>query len=173
MSDNVSRKLYKWICLFILMFIAIILETTLFSNFRFLGAAPKFIPFIVAAVALLEGAEEGAIAGVVGGFLCDALYSGYEGFYTVALPVIAVLICLMNTVMYWKNYGMSVLDWAVLIFLSHLARYCLYMLAVGRGSIASLLYVIPGELVATFPLTPFIYIIISKIIKFFEVYEEN
>ncbi len=173
MTYNFKRKLYKWICLFALMFISIILETTIFSEFRFLGASPSIIPFIVASIALLEGPEEGAIAGLVGGFLCDALYSGYEGFYTVSLPILAVLICLMNTIMYWKNFGMAVLDWAVLIGAMHFVRFCLYMLALGQGSIRSLLYVIPGEVTATLAFTPFLYIIISKIVNFFEVYEEG
>ncbi len=173
MTYDFQRKLYKWICIFAIMFISIILETTVFSEFRFLGASPSLVLFIVATVALLEGVEEGAIAGVVGGFLCDALYSGYEGFYTIALPVIAVLICCMNTIMYWKNYGMSVLDWAVLIGVLHFVRYCLYMLAVGEGSVSSLLYILPGELIATVPFTPILYIIISKTVKFFNIYEER
>ena len=169
MDNNFKRKLYKYVCLFVIMFLSIIIETTFFSEFRLLGSSPAFLPFTVAAVALLEGPEEGLLAG----FLCDALYSGYEGFYTVALPILAVLICLMNTIMYWKNFGMAVLDWAVMIFTLHLVRYCIYMLAAGRGSIASLLYVIPGELLTTLPFTPILYIAVKKTTKFFEVMEED
>ncbi len=173
MNYNLRKQVYKWVCIFALMFISIILETTVLSEFRVLGASPVLLPFAVATVALLEDPEEGAIAGLFAGFLCDAIYSSYEGFYTVALPVLAVLICLMNTIMYWKNYGMAVLDWAVLIGVLHLVRYCIYMLALGRGSFSSLLYVFPGELISTLPLTPFLYLIISRIIKRFEFYEED
>lgn len=150
------------------MFIAVILQTTVFSRFRFLGCTPSLIPFIVATVALLEGHGEGMIAGVIGGFLCDAIYSGHEGFFIIALPVLALLICIMNTVMFWKNYGMSVLDWAVLMILLNITHYLLFMLAKGEGNAVSLLYVIPGELVTTLPFTPFLYMLIKKIIKSFE-----
>ena len=173
MNYNFKRKLYKWVCLFVLMFFSIIIETTFFSEFRLLGSSPAFLPFIVAAIALLEGPEEGVVAGLLAGFLCDALYSGYEGFHTVALPILAVLICLMNTVMYWKNFGMAVLDWAVMICVLHLVRYCIYMLAAGKGSIAALLYIIPGELLTTLPFTPILYIAAKKTAKFFEVMEED
>ena len=155
------------------MFLSIILETTVFSSFRVFGASPVFIPFIAVTVALLEGVEDGVIAGFVGGFLCDAIFSGYEGFYTVAIPVFIMVICLINTIMYWKSYGMAVLDWAFLIVLVHGVRYLLYILAAGRGSAVSLLYVIPGEFIATLPLTPFLYIIVAAIVKRFRTYEED
>lgn len=150
------------------MFIAVILQTTVLSRLSFLGCTPSLIPFIVATVSLLEGHGEGMIAGLIGGFLCDALYSGYEGFFIIALPVLALLICIMNTVMFWKNYGMSLLDWAVLMILLNTAHYLLFMLAKGQGSAEALLYVIPGEIATTLPFTPFLYMIIKKIIKTFD-----
>lgn len=173
MNVNIKRALYKWICIIALMLVSIILETTIFSSFRVFGASPVCLPFIAVTVALLEGVEDGVVAGFVGGFLCDAIFSGYEGFYTVILPILIFAICLMNTIMYWKNYGMAVLDWGLLIALLHLIRYLLYMLAQGKGSVVSLLYVIPGEFFATLALTPFLYIIVYKIIKRFKNYEED
>lgn len=173
MEYGLSRKIYKWVCYFALMFVSVILETTVFSKFSVFGCRPVLVPFIVASISLLEGNEEGAIAGVCGGFLCDALYSGYEGFYTVLLPILSVAICLMNTVMYWKNYGMAVLDWAVLVFVLHLVHYCIYMLAQGAGAISSVFRVVPGEITATIPFTPVLYIIISKISKRFSAPDED
>ena len=168
MTPNLRRKFNKWIYIGALMFVAVILQTTVLSRLRFLGCTPSLIPFIVATVALLEGHNDGMIAGLIGGFLCDALYSGYEGFFVIALPVLALLVCIMNTMMFWKNYGMAVLDWAVLMILLNITHYLLFMLAKGQGSAASLLYVIPGELATTLPFTPFVYMIIRKIIKSFE-----
>lgn len=173
MNYNLKKNLYKWGSLFVLMFLAIVLETTIFSEYRLFGASPAFLPFVVATIALLEGPEEGVVAGLMAGILCDAIYSGYEGFYTVALPILAVLICLMNTIMYWKNFGMAVLDHAVMIIILHLVRYCIYVLVAGKGSAVSLLYVISGEILTTLPITPILYAIIKKMLKFFEVMEED
>ena len=167
MEYGISRKIYKWVCYFALMFVSVILETTIFAKFSVFGSRPQLVPFIVASISLLEGGEEGAIAGVCGGFLCDALYSGYEGFYTIVLPILAVGICFMNTVMYWKNYGMAVLDWIVLVIALQLVHFCIYMLVAGNGTFLSVLRVVPGEIVATIPFTPVLYIIIAKMSKVF------
>lgn len=172
MTLDVRRKMYKWICYGALMLVAAILQTTVLSSFRVLSCSPSLIPFIVAAIALREGVGEGMIAGLAGGFVCDALYSGHESFYTVTMCMLAFLICLMNTVMYWKNYGMAVLDWAVLTTLLHLVHYCIYMLLAGEGGAASLVRVIPGEIVATLPFTPFLYVIIKKTEQGFETLDE-
>lgn len=167
MTIAAQKKLYKWICYAALMLVSVLLQTTALSSFRVLSCAPSLVPFIVAAICLREGVGEGMIAGLLGGFLCDAIYSGHEGFYIIAMCVLAFLICLMNTMMYWKNFGMAVLDWLVLIILLHFVHYCIYMLVAGQGSIASLLYVIPGEFIATLPITPFLYVIVKKIEKSF------
>lgn len=173
MSFALKKKIYKWASLFVFMFLLLILETTIFSEFRLFGASPAFLPFVVAAIALLEGTEEGVVAGLMAGILCDALYSGYEGFYTIALPILAVLVCLMNTVMYWKSFGMAVLDWVAMVMVLHIVHYCIYMLLAGKGSFISVLYVIPGEVITTLPITPFLYIALKKMLKFFEVMEED
>ena len=123
MTIGLKSKIYKWIYYCALMFASIILETTVFSGFRVFNSSPVLIPFIVSSIALREGVEEGVVAGLVGGFLCDAIYSGHDGFFTVMLPVLVYLVCLMNTVMYWKNYGMAVLDWIVLILLLHTTHF--------------------------------------------------
>ena len=172
MSPALRSKFYKWIYIGALCFFAVILQSTLLSRIKVFGATPSIIPFVVAAIALLEGHEEGMIAGIVGGVMYDAAYSGHEGFYVIILPVLAFLICIMNTFMYWKNYYMSLLDWVVILVLMHAVHYCLFMLAVGEGTPMSLLYIIPGELVATLPFTPFIYMIIKKTLGSFKNFDE-
>lgn len=172
MTLDLRKKLYKWICYALLMFTAVVLQTTLLSGFRVFSASPSLVPFIVAAIALREGVGDGMLAGLVGGFLCDAIYSDHEGFYTLSLCCLAFLICLMNTIMYWKSYGMALIDWAVLIIAMHFMHYCLYMLINGVGSLVSLLYVIPGEIATTLPFTPFLYLIIRKTEKAFEDLDE-
>ena len=172
MTQKTKIRLYKWICYGAFMFICAILQTTILSGIRILYCSPSIIPFIVATIALREGVEEGMIAGVVGGFISDSLYSGYEAFYTITLTILAFGICLLNTIMYWKNYGMSVLDWVVMLIPMHFFHYCIYMLIHGVGDVSSLLYVIPGEVAATLPFTPFIYLLLTRIATRFEVAED-
>ncbi len=168
MLPKTKVYLYKWICYGAFMFLCALLQTTLLSGIRILYCSPSLIPFIVAAIALREGVEEGMLAGLIGGIICDGMYSGYEAFYTVSLTVLAFAVCILNTVMYWKNYGMAILDWIILLLPLHFFHYCIYMLLQGTGEISSLLYVIPGEVAATLPFTPFVYIIITRIAGRFE-----
>ena len=150
------------------MFVCVILETTLLSGIRLFSTSPSLIPFIVATIALWEGAEDGMIAGLIGGIMLDAIYSGHEGFYIIVLSLFAFLVCIMNTFLYRRNYGMAILDWLAIIVAMHLLQYCLYMLLAGRGGIISLLYVIPGEALTTVPFTPFLYLITRRIIIHFD-----
>ena len=163
MTIDIKRKIYKWIYYCALMLASIILETTVFSGLRVFNSTPALIPFIVSAIALGEGVEEGVVAGLVGGFLCDAIYSGHDGFFTVMLPVLVYLICFMNTVMYWKNYGMAVLDWIVLILLLHTTHFVVYMFLRGVGSVSAIFSVVTGEVLVTAVFTPFLYLIVNKI----------
>ena len=172
MLPKTKLRLYKWICYGAFMFVCAILQTTLFSGIRVLYCSPSLIPFIVSVIALREGVEEGMIAGIVGGVICDGIYSGYEAFYTITLTLLAFGICLLNTIMFRKNYGMAVLDWIVLIIFLHFFHYCIYMLLQGKGSISALLYIIPGETAATLPFTPFAYLIAVRIAGRFENTEE-
>ncbi len=167
MPIEVRRKFYKWICYGALMFFSIILQTTLFSNLCVFNASPSFIPFIVATITLMEGCDDGMIAGVAGGFLCDAIYSSHEGFYVIMLPLLAFGIYMMNKIMYWKKYSMAVIDWICLSTVLNIVHYCIFMLAQGLGHPESLIALIPGEIFVTVPFTPFIYMIISRIIKHF------
>ena len=172
MTLNIRKKLYKWTCYAALMLASVLLSSTLFSSFRVFSCAPSLIPFIVAAIALHEGVGEGMIAGLVGGFICDAFYSSHEGFYIIVMTAVVFLICLMNTVMYWKSFGMALIDWAVFISVMHFIHYCVYMLARGNAGALPLLYVIPGELLATLPFTPFLYALVKKTGRSFEEMEE-
>lgn len=172
MTIDVRRKLYKWVCYVALLLIVAVLQTTILSSFRVLSCAPSMIPFIVAVISLREGVGEGMLAGLVGGFICDAIYSDHEGFYTLTLTFLALLICVMNLIMYWKSYGMAIIDWAVLMVLMHLIHYAIYMLLPGTDGAQSLLYVIPGELLATAPFTPFVYAILKETSRHFEEIED-
>ena len=168
MTPKTKLKVYKWIYYCTFMFICVILQTTVLSGISILSCSPNLIPFAVAAISLRDGVDDGMIAGIAGGLLCDGLYSGYEAFYTVTLTVLAFGVCLLNTIMYWKNFPMSLLNWITILIPLQFFHYCIYMLLQGEGTISSLLYIIPGEALSTLPFTPFIYSIIVWIGKRFE-----
>ncbi len=172
MTDATRRLIYKWISYSALMLFSLLLQTTLLSRFSVFSCTPSLLPFIIATIAMLEGSGTGTIAGLIAGFLSDAIFGGHEGFYTVAFPILAFAICFIDTFMYWKNYGMSILNWIILIVLLSLIYSCVFLIIAGRGTFSAILYVLPGEILATAPFTPFIYIIITRIIKAFSMPED-
>ena len=168
MSEDGRRKLYKWISYTAVMFVSIILQTTLFSGIRVFSCSPSLIPFIVSCIALIEGMQTGVEAGFVGGFLCDMMYGGHNGFYTFMLPILALVICFMNKVMYWRSYFMSLIDWIVLTVLLNTVLCAAMTIGGGNLSMTALLREIPGEILASIFFTPFLYAIIKKCAKSFE-----
>ncbi len=168
MTDATRRLIYKWISYSALMLFSLLLQTTLLSRFSVFSCTPSLIPFIVATIAMLEGSGTGTMAGLIAGFFSDAIFGGYEGFYTVVLPILAFCICFIDTFMYWKNYGMSILNWIILLVLQSLIYCAIFLIIAGRGSFSAIFYVLPFEIIATVPFTPFIYMIIKKIIKAFD-----
>lgn len=154
------------------MFASLILQTTIFSGIRIFSCSPSMIPFIVASIALIEGMQTGVEAGLVGGFLYDMMYSGHNGFYTLILPLLALLVCFMNKVMYWRSYIMSLIDWAVIAVLLNLILCTIMRIGGGNLTLAAVFREIPGEILSTLVFTPFLYMIIKKCASHFEDLED-
>ncbi len=172
MTEKGKRLTYKWISYSALILISLLLQTALFSKISVLSASPFLIPYIIATVTLLEGNESAAAIGLVGGFLCDAMLGAHEVFYTVVFTILAVLLCAFNKLTFWKNFPMSLLNWALLILFTNLSKFCFILFTTGKNAIASSFALLPGELLATLVFTPFLYMIISKIIKSFSDIDE-
>jgi len=71
--------------------VAVLLQTTLAPNIRILGANPDFALIVVVAVALLRGAEAGAVFGFVVGFLVSIILFEPAGIGAFTLVVIGFL----------------------------------------------------------------------------------
>lgn len=172
MTESRKRQYYKWISYTSLILALLLLQTTILSRLSVFSTTPSLIPFVVGAIAMLEGSESGAATGLVGGFLSDVIYAGHEGFYTVVYTLLAVLVCLLDQFMFWKNYAVSVINWLFISILTNVVFYVLFTVGGGRGDASALLYVILGELLTSVVFTPFLYALIARISKSFKNEEE-
>jgi rod shape-determining protein MreD len=75
-----------------LLLVATVLETTLAPNISILGANPDFVLIIVVAVALLRGAEMGAVFGFVAGGLVSLALFEPPGIRSLALVAVGFLV---------------------------------------------------------------------------------
>lgn len=71
------------------MFLALICQTMLFSQFRILGVCPMVLPAVAVAVGMFEGASWGALFGLIMGIFTDMAYVESTVTFTVVFPIVA------------------------------------------------------------------------------------
>ncbi|NLG52667.1 MAG: rod shape-determining protein MreD [Clostridiales bacterium] len=164
---NIQKSWLKWICYIILIYSVILLQTTVLKSIRILGETPSLLPFIVCTISMLEGVNGGAAAGLAAGLLSDALFSPSEGFYTIVYVLCAIGISLLGNFIFWKNYYIALMYTVISMIIINLLYYLTFMLILGRGGMIAFFDVLPGELISTLILTPFVYPAIIRIYRRF------
>ena len=157
---------YKWILYVALMFITMILETTVLSHVKIFGATPThLLPYAVAVIAMLEGTTSGALAGLFAGVISDALLPTADGFYTITLVLCGILISFLCTLVFWKNYWTTLLYLAATMLSVRLVYYIFFFVIFGKAEVLSLFWTLPAEFFVTAVFTPLMYFLIVKIAK--------
>jgi rod shape-determining protein MreD len=70
-----------------LVFVAAVVQATILSGVRILGAEPDLLLVTVVCVALVAGSTPGAVAGFAGGFLADVMTLGTLGTTSIVLTL--------------------------------------------------------------------------------------
>lgn len=71
------------------MFLALLCQTMLFSEFRILGVCPMALPAVAVAVGMFEGASWGGLFGLIMGIFTDMAYVESTIAFTVLFPALA------------------------------------------------------------------------------------
>lgn len=69
----------------VLVFLAVIIQLSFFSQIPLLGSVANLIPVVIVALGLLGGAVTGAVAGFAAGLLIDAMIGGTPGVASLSL----------------------------------------------------------------------------------------
>lgn len=83
-----SDYLIKWGAYGLALIPVWLLEVLVLSRIPFPGALPMMLPLAAVAVAVLEGGVAGAGFGMAVGILCDAVYFGAAGGWTIGLALL-------------------------------------------------------------------------------------
>lgn len=75
------NKIEKVILHILLIFVAFLLQTSIFPLIPFLSCSPNFLLIITFSYGLLYGENIGILTGVFCGFLCDMYFNGEFGLY--------------------------------------------------------------------------------------------
>ncbi|MBR5479952.1 MAG: hypothetical protein IKU84_07205 [Clostridia bacterium] len=164
---------YKWMLYALLMFISLILETTLLSHIKIFGATPThLLPYAVAVIAMLEGTTSGALAGLFAGVMSDALLPAADGFYTITFVFCGILISFLCNFVFWKSFWTTLLYLAAAMLVTRILYYIFFFVIFGKGEVLSLFFTLPAEFLATAIFAPVIYFLVIKIAKWAGLGEE-
>ena len=164
---------YKWILYVALMFVSIILETTLLSHVKIFGAAPThLLPYAVAVIAMLEGTTSGALAGLFAGVISDALLPAADGFYTLTFVFCGILVSFLCIFVFWKSFWATLLYLAATMLVTRVLYYIFFFVIFGKAEVFSLFFTLPAEFCATAIFTPLVYFAVIKIAKWAGIREE-
>lgn len=85
------------------------LEAFVLNRFPLFGVIPMLLPVAAVAVAVLEGAVGGAGFGLFTGMLCDAVYHGGHGGFTLGLCLLCCAAGALSQYVLRPNFGGCVL----------------------------------------------------------------
>ena len=163
----------KWIYYVALLFLVMLLETTFLPHIKLFGASPThLLPYAVAAIAMLEGAFGGALAGLFAGVISDTMLAIPDGFYTLTFVICGVLVAFLCTLVFWRNYWTSLLYFIAVVLLTRLIYFTIFFLIYGETNILVFLAPLPAELLVSALFTPFLYAAIYKIAQITGINEE-
>ena len=155
---------YKWILYVTMMFVVMVLQTTILSHITIFGAsAMHLLLFAVATIAMLEGTTSGALAGLFTGVISDAMLPISDGFYTILYVFCGILVSFASGFVFWKNYWVTLLYLLVSIFVCRFVYYVFFFVLFGNAHVLSLFWSIPAEFFITALFTPVLYPLIVKI----------
>jgi len=165
--EEKKQLYYKWIFYIAALLLTVILESTLLSKIRILGGRPQLLLYAVSVIAMLEGVNGAAGAGLAAGLFMDAMTAPAEGFYTVIYVICGIVVSIINAFTYHKTYSVSLLFWVAAVLVADVLYYVFFMLVMGKGSPVVILFALLGEIIATLICTPVIYLLFRTIYRRF------
>lgn len=124
----------------LIIFVNFILQTTLFPLFTIQGIFPNTALIIVTSYALLRGSKEGALVGVVTGFLMDVFFATAIGFHSALYPAIGFLFGRAQPNFYRENYLLPVIFCTISACIFEAVIYVIGFLFQGEGNLLYFLF---------------------------------
>ena len=107
---------------------AVLLQAGLAPYLSILGVTPNLILLVVVSIALGTGAEEGALAGFLGGLAFDLLGTGPVGVMTLVLTLTGFLAGLLHNELFTEGWRLPLTVLALAALLSETAYAALLLL---------------------------------------------
>ncbi|MBQ6540662.1 MAG: rod shape-determining protein MreD [Oscillospiraceae bacterium] len=96
MDRTAVRKIIKYAAYGLLVFLAYVLQTTVFTRLKIFGTMPVLLPVAAAVIAVFEGGEAGAAYGLACGILCDLAFNQATVAMTMVLTVVGAAVGILS-----------------------------------------------------------------------------
>lgn len=165
-SIDVDRSpIIVWSAIALMVIIGLLLETTIFSSWRFLGAAPSFGYVAVAAVAYYAGANTAFVFGFFAGLGADMFYRTPLGVSALSMLLCGLVVGIIQTGMI-RPTPLAIPLLAFLVSFAGNSLYVFFSVLLGFEDLFSLhsLYVIFMSSILNTLASPFIFAFVKKLI---------
>lgn len=162
-EDTDRAPIIKWSAIAFLVVVGLLFETTVFSSWRFFGAAPSMGYVAVAAVAYYSGANTALVFGFFAGVGSDIFYRTPLGVSGISMMICGLVIGIMQTGM-MRPTPLAVPLLALGVSLAGNALYVLLSIIVGFERLFSVhsVYVILMSSLLNMIASPFVFAIVKK-----------
>ena len=113
-------KIRNIIIIYLLILVAFIIQSTIFSKFTILGCAPNLMLILTFCAGYTRGRVPGVLMGFFSGLCLDVFFSDVIGFNALVLLIIGYVSGIMN-----KNYNNNSVYTPLLILLGSDVFYCI------------------------------------------------
>ncbi len=162
------------IVVFIIIIVCYLLQTTVFSIFRFASISPNLLIIVASAFGFMRGKKEGLWIGFFCGLLLDIWSGGVIGFYSLLYMYIGYFNGMFRKVFYPEDIKLPLLLIAGSDIACNMLIYLVMFLLRNRYHFNYyFLHLMLPELVYTMVMTIFLYFIILKINQRLEAIEKR
>lgn len=164
-DDSDRSPILRWSAIALLVIVGLLFETTIFSSWRFLGAAPSFGFVAVAAVAYYAGANTAMVFGFCAGLGADIFYRTPLGVTALSMMLCGLVVGILQTGM-MRPTPLAIPLLAFFTSVAGNALYVLISIIVGFERLFNLqsLYVILLSSFVNMLASPFIFAIVKRLI---------
>ena len=137
MKTGKSEIAVKSIVILFWMILVCAAESSLFPRLKLFDCVPSCLPFIVGAVAVIDGPWAGLFCGLGAGFLADGVGGQSFCLYTVLYMILGTVVGVVSPGLFRKSF-LAVIGWGCVIhLLSEFLRFFLFFYLFGKADISA------------------------------------
>ena len=156
-----KKSLFTYI---LIVFIALLLQATVFNNIIIFGIRPNIVLILVISIAIVAGSFQGSVVGFFSGFFMDIFFTSEIGFYSLLMLYTGLIAGIINKKMYKESVLIAMFLTFLLSIVYEILVYFLGIFILGdRNFVFAFREIIIIEALINSILAIFVYIFVVKL----------